>query len=106
MYAFFEILSESLEFFKISSMALARAIGLSGSTRTAFSSLRTSRIEGKSEATIGLAAAMYSNILSGEVQCLEISSLPELGKTKTSAAFNQRGISEYGLWPTTLIFNF
>ena len=54
-------------------MPAASAAASPGSTSSAFtSSVRTSRIDGRSDATIARPAAMYSNSLSGDVTWVEI----------------------------------
>src|SRR6185369_4435276 len=68
-------------------MPFARSSASSGTTRKALWSFKISRRDGKSEATIGRPAAMYANILRGDVEILEISCFPEFGTTSISAAF-------------------
>ena len=70
--------------------------GSSGATRRAFfPSVSTSRVEGRSVATIGVPAAMYSNIFSGDSASAKWG-FAGYGITPTSNARNHIGTSAFG----------
>src|SRR4030042_4143342 len=83
------ILPDKSIFLRIILMPAANALGLSGSTKKALSLFSTSLNDGKSEATIGLFEAIYSNIFIGEVYSFDVSDFSVPVKTKQSAALRK-----------------
>ena len=74
--------------------ARGQGVRIAGVTSSALtSSVRISRIAGRFEATMALPAAMYSNSLSGEVECVEMADAG-FGSTRMSACASRPATSE------------
>src|SRR3989344_771740 len=75
----------------------AKLLGSSGFAKSTSRSETISRIEGRSEATIGVPEERYSKSLTGEVSTRDASSLAVFGSTSTSAERRYIG-TRSGVW--------